>query len=136
MNQQEQDPLSQILRNALSGNDSLRKEAESQITRLASENLSEFLIKISSKISNEQEEKQVRQISATIIKNIISKSEYTQKWLNLDEKDKIQIKNHVLSSLASKEIEIRKAAGNVIACFVFQIRFCIIFHEFVTVETC
>ena len=53
MNQQEQDPLSQILRNALSGNDSLRKEAESQITRLASENLSEFLIKISSKISNE-----------------------------------------------------------------------------------
>ena len=59
MNQQEQDPLSQILRNALSGNDSLRKEAESQITRLASENLSEFLIKISSKISKSQVIRQI-----------------------------------------------------------------------------
>ena len=115
MNQQEQDPLSQILRNALSGNDSLRKEAESQITRLASENLSEFLIKISSKISNEQEEKKVRQISSTLIKNIISKNEYTQKYLNLDEKVKTQIKNHVLSSLASQDNDIRKAAGNAIA---------------------
>ena len=117
MNQQSQDPLTQILLNALSGNDSLRKEAESQITHLASENLNLFLINISSKISNEQEEKKVRQISATLIKNIISKSEYTQKWLNLDEKDKIQIKNHVLSSLASQDIDIRKAAGNVIASF-------------------
>ena len=34
MNQPSQDPLTQILQNALSGNDSLRKEAESQITRL------------------------------------------------------------------------------------------------------
>ena len=117
MNQQSPDPLTQILLNALNGNDSLRKEAENQIFRLASENLTIFLINVSSKISNEQEEKQVRQISATIIKNIISKSEYTQKWLNLDEKDKIQIKNHVLSSLASQDIDIRKAAGNVIACF-------------------
>ena len=82
MNQLSQDPLTQILQNALSGNDSLRKEAESQITRLASENLSQFLITISSKISNEQEEKRVRQISATLIKNIISKDEYTQKYLN------------------------------------------------------
>ena len=115
MNQLSQDPLTQILQNALSGNDSLRKEAESQITRLASENLSQFLITISSKISNEQEEKRVRQISATLIKNIISKDEYTQKYLNLDQKDKTQIKNHVLSTLASQDIDIRKAAGNAIA---------------------
>ena len=115
MNQPSQDPLTQILQNALSGNDSLRKEAESQITRLASENLSQFLITISSKISNEQEEKRIRQISATLIKNIISKDEYTQKYLNLDQKDKTQIKNHVLSTLASQDIDIRKAAGNAIA---------------------
>ena len=115
MNQPSQEPLTQILQNALSGNDSLRKEAESQITRLASENLSQFLITISSKISNEQEEKRIRQISATLIKNIISKDEYTQKYLNLDQKDKTQIKNHVLSTLASQDIDIRKAAGNAIA---------------------
>lgn len=34
MNQPSQESLTQILQNALSGNDSLRKEAESQITRL------------------------------------------------------------------------------------------------------
>ena len=59
-------------------------------------NLNEFLINLSSKISNEKEEKKVCQISATLIKNIISKSEYIIKWLELNPEDKIQIKNHFL----------------------------------------
>ena len=57
--------------NALSGNDSLIKEAEFQITHFALMNLNEFLINLSSKISNEKEEKKVCQISAKLIKNII-----------------------------------------------------------------
>ena len=59
----DEDPLTQILKNALSGNDTLRKEAESQITNLASQNIYQFLLNISSKISNENEEKSVPQIS-------------------------------------------------------------------------
>ena len=110
-----QDPLTQILKNALSGNDILRKEAESQITKLASDNLSQFLINISSKISNENEEKAVRQISALLIKNLILKNEYKNTFLNLNTEEKSLIKNHVLSSLASSDIDIRKAASNAIA---------------------
>ena len=81
----DEDPLTQILKNALSGNDTLRKEAESQITNLASQNIYQFLLNISSKISNENEEKSVRQISAILIKNIILKNEFTQKWFNLND---------------------------------------------------
>ena len=110
-----QDPLTQILKNALSGNDTLRKEAESQITNIASENIYQFLLNISSKISNENEEKSVRQISAILIKDIILKNEFTQKWLNLNDNEKNEIKNHILSSLASSDIDIRKAAGIAIA---------------------
>ena len=79
MNQPSQEPLTQILQNALSGNDSLRKEAESQITRLEFKSiLNNYLIynfkwtrrkKNSSNFSN-------------FNKNIISKDEYTQKYLN------------------------------------------------------
>ena len=59
----DEDPLTQILKNALSGNDTLRKEAESQITNLASQNIYQFLLNISSKISNEKKKKSVPQIS-------------------------------------------------------------------------
>ena len=111
----DEDPLTQILKNALSGNDTLRKEAESQITNLASQNIYQFLLNISSKISNENEEKSVRQISAILIKNIILKNEFTQKWFNLNDNEKLEIKNHILSSLASSDIDIRKAAGIAIA---------------------
>ena len=50
-----------------------------------------------------------------LIKNIILKNEFTQKWFNLNDNEKTEIKNHILSSLASSDIDIRKAAGIAIA---------------------
>ena len=107
--------LISILQDALSGDKSLRDKAEADITRLADENFGLFLLNLSIQISNEEVHKTLRQISATIIKNMITKTQYTNQWNKLEREQKEKIKFHLLSTLASKEVEIRKAAGMSIA---------------------
>ena len=70
MNQQgaQNDQLTIILESALNNNQHIRKQAEEQINQLVEQNLGQFLIELSKKISFESEKKEVRQISATIIK--------------------------------------------------------------------
>ena len=104
-----------ILQDALSGDKSLRDKAEADITRLADENFGLFLLNLSIQISNEEVPKTLRQISATIIKNMITKTQYTNQWNKLEREQKEKIKFYLLSTLASKEVEIRKAAGMSIA---------------------
>lgn len=107
--------LDKILQDALSGDMALRSSAEDSITHLADENFGLFLLNLSIKISNEEVAKQVRQISATIIKNMISKPKYKEQWNKLDVEQKQNIKQHILSTLASSDSDIRKAAGLSIA---------------------
>ena len=73
-----------ILQDALSGDKSLRDKAEADITRLADENFGLFLLNLSIQISNEEVPKTLRQISATIIKNMITKTQYTNQWNKLE----------------------------------------------------
>ena len=75
--------LDKILQDALSGDMALRSSAEDSITHLADENFGLFLLNLSIKISNEEVAKQVRQISATIIKNMISKPKYINECLEV-----------------------------------------------------
>ena len=110
-----QDILLSILTNALSSDQSLRSEAEHNITQLSENNFGAFLVDLSSKISNESVHNPIRQIAATIIKNIIPKENYKQKFLALDQEQKQTIKGHILSTLASPNAEIRRAAGMAIA---------------------
>ena len=107
--------LSEVLQNALSPDPSLRNLAEKEITNLADFNLGLFLLGISSKISNEATPKQIRQISATIIKNMIANTKYTSTFISLNPELKQQIKTHILSTLASSDSDIRKTAGIAIA---------------------
>lgn len=113
MNQQtnSNDQLSLILQNALNSNENVRKQAEAQINQLIDQNFSQFLIELSKKISFENEKKEVRQISATIIKNIIANEKYTEQWFQLPQETKKLIKENVLSTLASEDVDIRKAAA-------------------------
>jgi len=63
-------------------------------------------------LANESEHKSIRQISATIIKNILNyNQQFKGKWLLLDESTQIKIKERVLSTLASNEKDVRKAAA-------------------------
>ena len=81
-----------ILQDALSGDKSLRDKAEADITRLADENFGLFLLNLSIQISNEEVPKTLRQISATIIKNMITKTQYTNQWNKLEREQKEKIK--------------------------------------------
>ena len=75
---------------------------------LLNNNFNDFLLELSIKLSNEKEEKTIRQLSAKIIKNKIK--EYEESWLNLD-----KIKNNVLSTLITSIIDVKKAVGLSIA---------------------
>ena len=83
MNPQSQDILTPIILNALNGIDSLRKEADNTFC------IREFECIFDKFIIKNINEKEIKNI------NIISKSEYTTKWLELNHQDKMQIKNHV-----------------------------------------
>ena len=117
MNQQtnSNDQLTLILQNALNSNMNIRKQAEDQINQLMAQNFGPFLIELSNKISIEREKKEVRQISATIIKNMIGDVKYTDQWFQLPEEIKKSVKNNIMSTLASEDIDIRKAAALAIA---------------------
>lgn len=107
--------LTKILEDALSGDATRRNKAELDITQLAEANFGLFLLNLSMKISNEAVPKPIRQISATIIKNMITNQSYTPKWYALQPTEKSSIKNYILSTLASSDSDIRKAAGLSIA---------------------
>ena len=109
------DELSIILKNVLNPNQNIRKSSEEQIEQLLNQNFGKFIIELSKKISTESEEKQVRQISATIIKNMVNNIKYIKKWFELSENIKKTIKENVLSSLNSNDIDIRKAAALALA---------------------
>ena len=105
------DQLTIILQNALNFDQNSRKKAEEEIKNLMKQNFGQFLIELSKKLSFESEKKELRQISATIIKNIVNNKEYTEKWFQLQEDLKKLIKDNILSTLASQDIDIRKAAA-------------------------
>lgn len=108
--------ISQILTEARNHIPEVRKQAEKNLEKLASEDFFEFLKKLSGELSNEGSLKENRQLAATIIKNMISLLD-TQKnlWLNLPEEKSSYIKNSILSSLASSIKEVRRSAGVTIA---------------------
>ena len=112
---QNKETLNQILSNILSTDFALRTQSETQINLLASENLSQFLISISEKLSDETEKKEIRQLSSTLLKNIISNKNYIEKYFKISPEIKQKIKNNILSTLASSNIEIRKAAALAVA---------------------
>ena len=109
------DQLTIILQNALNFDQNIRKQAEDQISTFLSQNFGQFLVELSKKISTEQEKKEVRQISATIIKNMINNEKYIEEWFKLSDEIKKAIKDNVLSTLASSDVDIRKAAALTLA---------------------
>ena len=105
--------LTQLLFALFEGKDNIRVPAEKELQNLCINNYGPFLFELSKKFQDEKEECTVRQLSATIIKNKII--EYKDKWFNLDENIKEQIKNNILASLITPDINVKKAAAFTIA---------------------
>lgn len=104
--------LIEILKEALCSDEKIIKQAEANINNIALQNFGSFLIDLSDILANEGVDKGVRQISATIIKNmILFNPNFNGRWMTLDQETKIQIKQRVLSTLASSDRDVRKGAA-------------------------
>jgi hypothetical protein len=108
--------ISQLLSDALSGNEIIRKQAESNIEALVCSDYSGFLLECAKVLSNEDILKGIRQISSTLIKNVIVFSpNHAGKWRQLPLETRVAIRNQVLSALASSDKDVRKAAAMAVA---------------------
>ena len=108
--------ISDILSNALSGDKVIRTDAENKMQELAMRNFPEFLYKLATELADESKPTKIRQMAATYIKNSITRGELQEIWVSkLDPSVKDQIKNLILSTLATNYKEVRAAAGLVIA---------------------
>ena len=108
--------IDQILTNALGSNTQKIKEAENQLDEIANNNYGELLLYLASYLSDEAARLDKRKLCSVLLKNMISLfGNHKNKWLILDINEKTEIKNYVLSSLASDIKEIRKSASLTIA---------------------
>ena len=109
------DQLSIILTGVYNPDPNIRKQAEDQVQLFLSQNYGQFLIELSKRISTEQENVQVRQVSATVIKTAVNSPKYVEEWFKLSDDIKKAIKDNVLSTLASNNVNVRKAAALALA---------------------
>ena len=108
------DALTQLLAASINPEEGIRTKAQQEIDNLTNNNLEQFLLELSKKQANEKESNEIRQLCATMIKNMIKNAENI--WLNLDNTFRNEIKNNILSTLISQDINIKKAAALCIAC--------------------
>lgn len=107
--------ITEILQGARNPNPQIRKSSEEKIESLMTQNLLGLLIALSEELSNEDKLKENRQLAGTLIKNIITNENIVQIWLNADAEKKNEIKMRILSTLASKERNVRKTVASTIA---------------------
>ena len=92
-----------------------RESAEYAFDKMVTENFPNFLLNCAETLADESCKKEIRQLSATLIKNVISKKKHEGRWETMDEESKDKIKNYILSCLASKYIEVRKSTAFTVA---------------------
>ena len=107
------DALSQLLSALVDTKNEIRAKAQQELDNLTINNFDQLLLELSKKQANENESNELRQLCATIIKNLINNNENV--WLNLDQAFRNEIKNNILATLICKDINIKKAAAFCIA---------------------
>lgn len=106
------DNISQLLQEAGSSNNEVRALGEAKIYEAARSNFGQFIFKCSEELSDDQKNKSTRFLAATLIRNMLNFfPDYVGKWEQLGSEVKNQVKNLVLSTLASSHLDIRKAAA-------------------------
>jgi hypothetical protein len=106
----------EVLNKCLNPNRSTREEGEALIDQYATNNFGTLLENCAIFLSEEQKPIQLRQLCATLIKNLINFiPKHSGKWDLLPMETKTNVKSYTLSCLASSFKEIRKAAGLTVA---------------------
>jgi hypothetical protein len=105
-----------VLHQCLNKDNEIRKEAESQIRIFANSDFGNTLILCSHILGDESQNIQIRQLCATLIKNLITIfPEHTDEWTSLSSDVKEIIKNNICGSLGSSFKQIRKASALCVA---------------------
>ncbi|KAF2299305.1 hypothetical protein GH714_031430 [Hevea brasiliensis] len=113
--------VTQVLLNAQSIDGNVRKHAEESLKQFQEQNLSSFLLSLSSELANDEKPVDSRKLAGLILKNALDakeqhrKLELVQRWLSLDNNVKSQIKACLLKTLSSPVVDARSTASQVIA---------------------
>ena len=108
--------LSEILTQCRSENNQMRREAETRIDMFSMSDFGKLLEDCAQELANESNPKENRQLCATLIKNmILNQPKHQGKWEQLNPDIKFRIKSSVISCLASKIKEVRKATAITVA---------------------
>jgi hypothetical protein len=108
--------ISDFLTKARDTNKEVRQLGEARIEEAALSNFGQFIFLCSMELSDDKKNKANRQLSATLIKNmLLFMPLYSGKWEKLGDDIKSEVKSAVLSTLASNDLDIRKAAALCVA---------------------
>lgn len=113
--------LTAILVHATSHDINLRNPAEKKLGQLEQQNLAAYLSGLCSELVNDSKPESARQLAGLLLKNaLVAKDEQTklnkaQRWLNLNENTRQQIRGMLLQILASSSKSVRSTASMVIA---------------------
>jgi len=92
------------------------KEGEKLLQEIKEADFNSLLLNLSTVLSNDSTDKKIRQLTGVIFKNLISLNPNDSfKWIAMDPNLKFQIKNNILSCLASEIKYVRNSASTLIA---------------------
>ena len=107
--------LISIIQKCLSPDNIIRNEGEKQLQSKINENYSQILLEIVEILTNENQEENIRQYSATFIRYLFNNPTYLTKWDNTEQNFRELIKSKILACLASNSQIIRKSTSISIA---------------------
>jgi hypothetical protein len=98
----------------------VRKLAEEKIDEITTHDFGGFMLECARELAQETRSTSTRQLASTLIKNLLHHSpKNSGKWGLLDQNLRNEIKNTVLSCLASEIKDVRKAAASSVAGKIF-----------------
>ncbi|KAL5552439.1 hypothetical protein UlMin_002615, partial [Ulmus minor] len=113
--------VTQILLNAQAVDGTVRRTAEENLKQFQEQNLPTFLLSLAGELSNDDKPAESRKLAGLILKNALDakeknwKFELVQRWLEMDQLAKSQIKAYLLNTLSSPSLDAWSTASQVIA---------------------
>lgn len=108
--------FSEILNKCRSSDNEVRKQGEYEIELMADQDYGKLLLDCAKELAADGENRDNRLLCGTLIKNMIGFiPKHNDKWLNLNCELKSEIRTNTLSSLASLDKNVRRAAGLAVA---------------------
>ncbi|CAH6721175.1 importin subunit beta-1 [[Candida] jaroonii] len=114
--------IAQILENAILGIDpNVRAQAEAQLNDAATNHFVDYVGYLCGVLADDNAKTEVRMLAGIALKNQLvakdstTKSQYHQRWYNLDDTVKLNVKNISIQSLLSSDERVGKSAAQLVA---------------------